>query len=282
MRHRAAVKVEAARFCRQIVRAGCRRPSIAFWDGDHEEASPTQIAISFDAGLKSDASVAVIDALEHLLGGEGLFLLKVAEVGWRVEEPDSAMHRSPRTSRPVRLRTPGGPPARPEVAGKACRGGSCGQATPQFHIAPLCGIESLRRRRVKRRRAALPWDCCTMGRASTFGTYTPRNTLASSFCTVLTKSAKVGRDASPFSVARADAGSSNRDARTTSNRLAFRMLRFLKSLSAISKSPSIKALNTIRIGGLAVMVTRVVTVEPWLCVPAFRQVCSYRINSSSL
>jgi hypothetical protein len=32
-------------------------------------------------------------------------------------------------------------------------------------------------------------------------------------------------------------------------------------------------------GNLAVMVTRGVTVDPWLCVPAFQQVCLYRTNS---
>jgi hypothetical protein len=43
-----------------------------------------------------------------------------------------------------------------------------------------------------------------------------------------------------------------------------------------------KGKNELTFGNLAILITRGVIVDPWLCVPVFRRVCSYRVLRSAL
>ncbi len=51
----------------------------AFGYGDHEQASPTQFTVFFDAGLEGDMTVAEINLFEHAFCRKGFILVEVAE-----------------------------------------------------------------------------------------------------------------------------------------------------------------------------------------------------------
>ena len=59
----------------QAVKSG----KFAFRNCDHKQASPTQFAILFDAGLECNMAVAKIYTLKHAFSSEGLIGIEASE-----------------------------------------------------------------------------------------------------------------------------------------------------------------------------------------------------------